>query len=59
MSVSIATMRALNGQIKVLDKDIEQQFEIIPNTLTSIPDIGKVCSTGIITEIGDINPFDC
>ncbi len=57
MSVSIATMRALDGQIKVLDKAIEQQFEIIPNTLTSIPGIGKVYSAGIIAEIGDIHRF--
>ena len=57
MSVSIATMRALEKQIKVLDKAIEQQFEIIPNTLTSIPGIGKVYSAGIIAEIGDINRF--
>ena len=42
MSVSIASMRALKEQVKVLDKAIEQQFEIIPNTLTSIPGIGKV-----------------
>ena len=58
MSVSIATMRALDKQIKALDKAIEQQFEIIPNTLTSIPGIGKVYSAGIIAEIGDINRFD-
>ena len=57
MSVSIATMRALDSQIKVLDKAIEQQFEIIPNTLTSIPGIGKVYSAGIIAEIGNINRF--
>lgn len=57
MSVSIATMRALEAQIKTLDKDIEQQFEIIPNTLTSIPGIGKVYSAGIIAEIGDVNRF--
>ena len=57
MSVSIATMRALESQIKVLDKAIEQQFEIIPNTLTSISGIGKVYSAGIIAEIGDINRF--
>lgn len=37
MSVSIASMRALKEQVKVLEKAIEQQFEIIPNTLTSIP----------------------
>ena len=57
MSVAIATMRALDGQIKVLDKAIEQQFQIIPNTLTSIPGIGKVYSAGIIAEIGDVHRF--
>mgnify|MGYP006913765962 FL=1 len=34
-------MRALKGQVKVLDKAIEQQFEIIPNTLTSIPVLAR------------------
>ena len=58
MSVSIASMRALKEQVKVLDKAIEQQFEIIPNTLTSIPGIGKVYSAGIIAEIGDIHRFN-
>jgi len=50
-------MRALDSQIKTLDKGIEQQFEIIPNTLTSVPGIGKVYSAGIIAEIGDIRRF--
>jgi len=58
MSVSIASMRALKEQVKVLDKAIEQQFEIIPNTLISIPGIGKVYSAGIIAEIGDIHRFN-
>ena len=58
MAVSIASMRALKEQVKILDKAIEQQFEIIPNTLTSIPGIGKVYSAGIIAEIGDIYRFD-
>ena len=58
MAVSIASMRALKDQAKVLDKAIERQFEIIPNTLTSIPGIGKVYSAGIIAEIGDIHRFD-
>ena len=57
MAVSIASMRALKEQVKVLDKAIEQQFEIIPNTLTSIPGIGPVYSAGIIAEIGDIRRF--
>lgn len=57
MAVSIAAMRALEKQIKVLNKAIEQQFKIIPNTLTSVHGIGKVYSAGIIAEIGDINRF--
>lgn len=57
MSVSITGMRAMQSQIKTLDKAIEQQFQIIPNTLTSVPGIGKVYSAGIIAEIGDINRF--
>ena len=58
MAVSIASMRALEKQAKVLDKAIEQQFQIIPNTLTSVPGIGKVYSAGIIAEIGDIRRFE-
>ncbi len=50
-------MRALEKQIKDLNKAIEKQFEVIPNTLTSIPGIGKVYSAGIIAEIGNINRF--
>ena len=51
MAVSIASMRALKEQVKVLDKAIEQEFEIIPNALTSIPGIGKVYSAGIIVSL--------
>ena len=58
MAVSIASMRALEKQVNVLDKAIEHQFEIILNTLTSIPGIGKVYSAGIIAEIGDIRRFE-
>ena len=41
-----------------MDKAIEHQFEIIPNTLISVSGIGKVYSAGIIAEIGDIHRFD-
>lgn len=58
MSASILAMRAMEAQIKSLEKAIEQQFEIIPNTLTSIPGIGPVYSAGIIAEIGDIHRFE-
>jgi transposase len=58
LSISISSMRAMQAQIKILDKEIERQFVNIPNTLTSIPGIGPVFSAGIIAEIGDINRFD-
>jgi len=57
LSISISSMRAMQAQIKALDKEIERQFENIPNTLTSIKGIGLVSSAGIIAEIGDINCF--
>ena len=57
MSVSIAGIRALQRQIKELEAAIQKQFEIIPNTIISVPGIGKVYSAGIIAEIGDIHRF--
>ena len=58
LSVSISLIRALEQQVKVLDKAIAAQMEIIPNTLTSVKGIGPVYSAGIIAEIGDIHRFD-
>jgi transposase len=57
LSISISSMRAMQAQIKALDKEILRQFENIPNTLTSVRGIGPVTSAGIIAEIGDINRF--
>ena len=58
LSISISSMRAMQAQIKALDKEILRQFENIPNTLTSVPGIGPVFSAGIIAEVGNINRFD-
>jgi transposase len=57
LSISISSMRAMQAQVKVLNKEIERQFDNIPNTLISIRGIGPVYSAGIIAEIGDINRF--
>ena len=57
LSSSICLIRALEQQIKVLDKAIAEQMQLIPNTLQSIPGIGPVYSAGIIAEIGDIHRF--
>jgi len=58
LSISISSMRALQSQIKALEKEIEKQITNIPNTLTSVRGIGPVFSAGIIAEVGDINRFD-
>lgn len=57
LSSSICLIRTLEHQIKILDKAIAEQLELIPNTLQSIPGIGPVYSAGIIAEIGDIHRF--
>ena len=58
LAVSISSIKALEAQIKTLDKAIAAQMELIPNTLMSIKGIGPVLAGGIIAEIGDINRFD-
>ena len=57
LSISITSMKALESQIKELDKAIAAQMELLPNVLTSVPGIGPVFSAGIVAEIGDINRF--
>lgn len=58
LAISISTMRAMDAQIKALDKAIAEQLTVIPNTLTSIKGIGPVYAAGLIAEIGDVNRFD-
>jgi len=58
LSISISSIRAMQAQVKALDKEIERQLENIPNTLASVPGIGAVYSAGILAEVGDINRFD-
>ena len=57
MSISMSSIRAMQLQIKTLNKEIERQFDNIPDVLTSVPGIGSVYSAGIVAEIADINRF--
>lgn len=57
LAIFMSTIRLLQGQVKEYDKAIEKQFSTIPNTLTSVKDIGPVYAAGIIAEIGDISRF--
>lgn len=60
LGVLVCEMRALEKNIKELDKAIEQLVVIIPEykCLTIIPDIGKVYAAGLIAEIGLIERFE-
>jgi len=58
LSITISSIRAMQAQVKALEKEIARQFANIPNTLTSVHGIGPVFSAGIIAEVGDINRFD-
>ena len=57
LSISITSMKALEAQIKELDKAIAAQMELLPKILISIPGIGPTLSAGIMAEIGDIHRF--
>ncbi len=57
LSISIASIKALDAQIKEFDKVISAQMKLLPKSLISIPGIGPVISAGIMAEIGDINRF--
>lgn len=57
LAVSFVAMKAYKEQLKIFDKAIEEQFKLIPNTLTSVKGIGPVYAAGIVAEIGDIHRF--
>ena len=57
LAVSLVAIKALKKQLETLDKAIETQFALIPNTLQSIKGVGPVYAAGIVAEIGNIKRF--
>lgn len=47
----------IESQIKSLDEEIEFYYNLFDSHLTSIPGIGAVTATIILSEIGDIARF--
>ena len=47
----------LDEQITVVEKEIKQKMETIPQTITSLPGVDTILAAAIISEIGDINRF--
>lgn len=56
----VKNIQALQKQIKILDKAIEDLVVIFPEyqSLRSIPGIGPVYAAGLLAEIGQIERFD-
>ncbi|MFO2551289.1 IS110 family transposase [Alicyclobacillus cycloheptanicus] len=57
LATSIESIRAIKQQIKQIDEAIVWLLDGIPNTLETIPGIGRVYCAGILAEIGDISRF--
>lgn len=58
LAIRLVGIRAIQSQIKDLDKAVESFMPLFPNVLTSIGGIGPVYSAGLLAEIGDVTRFD-
>lgn len=60
LGILVRKIRSLHATIKEYDKAIEDLIQVIPQyqCLLSIPGIGPVYATGLLTEIGQIRRFD-
>jgi transposase len=52
-----SAINTIKQQIKQMDEAIVRLLDGIPNTLETIPDIGRVYCAGILSEIGDVHRF--
>lgn len=57
LASSASVIKALQSEVKKLDKLIEEHMKAIPQTLTSIKGLGPVYTAGILAETGDVKRF--
>ena len=57
LAIRLVGIRAIESQVKSLDKAIESFMAAFQNVLVSIPGIGPVYSAGLMAEIGDVHRF--
>jgi transposase len=59
LSQSLTTIRTLSAQLKPLDKAIATELAGAPaQTISTVPGLGPVFTSGIVAEIGDIRRFE-
>jgi transposase len=57
LAIRLVGIRAIEDQVKSLDKAIESFMAAFQNVLISVPGIGPVYSAGLLAEIGDVSRF--
>jgi len=57
LAASISVIKAMQSELKKLDKLIAKHLEALPQTLNSIKGIGPVYTAGILAEVGDVKHF--
>ena len=58
LSMTFDNIRFMQRQLKRTKKVLKREIKAIPQTLDTIPGIGVVLTSGIISEIGDKDRFD-
>jgi transposase len=60
LATTMATIRTLQAQLKMVDRTIERELLAIPaarRTIRSVPGLGSVWTAGLVAEIGNIHRF--
>lgn len=58
LATTLASIRALQAQLKTLDGTIARELAGLPQTLDSVPGLGPVWTAGLVAELGDMRRFD-
>jgi transposase len=57
LSMTFDNIKFMQKQLAKINQVIQRQFKAIPQTLTTVPGLGDVFSSGIVSEVDDVNRF--
>ncbi len=57
LSLTLQNVEFLKSRVKKADAVIARELEVFTQTLSTVPGLGPVLVTGIISEVGDISRF--